>query len=72
MEVAIKKMIDTSQRIIRINGQGEEFGGGINPAMKRHLLGISRSKTCLEMQWRYLLGKRAGWDLNPGPQLQQF
>jgi hypothetical protein len=45
-------MIDTSQRIIRINGQGEEFGGGggINPAMKRHLPGISRSKTRLEMQ----------------------
>jgi hypothetical protein len=51
VEVAIKKMIDTSQRIIRINGQGEEFGGGgINPAMKRHLLGISRFKTRLEMQ----------------------
>jgi hypothetical protein len=50
VEVAIKKMIDITQRIIRINGQGEEFGGGINPAMKRHLVGISRSKMRLEMQ----------------------
>jgi hypothetical protein len=31
-EVAIKKMIEASQRMITINRQGE----GINPAIKRH------------------------------------
>jgi hypothetical protein len=38
-EVAIKKMIEASQRMLRINNQGGEGreGGGINPAMKRHL-----------------------------------
>jgi hypothetical protein len=32
-EVAIKKMIEASQRMIMINRQG----GGINPAVNRHL-----------------------------------
>jgi methyl coenzyme M reductase beta subunit len=40
-EVAIKKMIEASQRMLRINNQGGggggREGGGINPAMKRHL-----------------------------------
>jgi hypothetical protein len=35
VEVAIKKMIDITQRIIRINGQGEEFGGGINAPLSQ-------------------------------------
>jgi hypothetical protein len=43
-------MIDASQRMMRINSQGEELGGGINHAMNRHLLEISRSKVRLEMQ----------------------
>jgi hypothetical protein len=34
-------MIDVSQEMLRINsqgvGEGELGGGGINPAMKRHL-----------------------------------
>jgi hypothetical protein len=33
-------MIDVSQEMLRINSQGVgegELGGGINPAMKRHL-----------------------------------
>jgi hypothetical protein len=31
-------MIDASQRMLRMNSQGEgELGGGINPTMKRHL-----------------------------------
>jgi hypothetical protein len=34
-EIAIQKMIDASQRMIRVNSQGEL--GGINPAIKRHL-----------------------------------
>jgi hypothetical protein len=34
-EVAIQKMIDSSQRMITINSQGEL--GGMNPVMKRHL-----------------------------------
>jgi hypothetical protein len=34
-EVAIKKMIEASQRMIMIYSQGEI--GGINPAIKRHL-----------------------------------
>jgi methyl coenzyme M reductase beta subunit len=39
-EVAIQKMIEATQRMITVNGQGvgearEEWG--INPAMKRHL-----------------------------------
>jgi hypothetical protein len=37
VELAISKMIDTSQRMIRINSQGEELGGRINDdGMKRH------------------------------------
>jgi hypothetical protein len=37
-EVAIQKMIDASQRMLRMNSQGErELGEGINPTMKRHL-----------------------------------
>jgi hypothetical protein len=44
-------MIDTSQRMIGINSQQEELGGGINHAMERHLLGIRRRKIRLEIQW---------------------
>jgi methyl coenzyme M reductase beta subunit len=38
-EVAIQKMIDASQRMLRMNNQGGEdaAGGGMNPVMKRHL-----------------------------------
>jgi hypothetical protein len=38
-ELAIKKMIEASQRMLRINNQGGEGleGGGISPAMNRHL-----------------------------------
>ena len=38
-ELAIKKMIEASQRMLRINSQGVEGreGGGISPAMNRHL-----------------------------------
>jgi methyl coenzyme M reductase beta subunit len=38
-EVAIQKMIDASQRMLTINTEGgeREDGGGMNPAMKRHL-----------------------------------
>ena len=39
-EVAIQKMIEASQRMLRINNQGGEgaaAGGGINPAIKKHL-----------------------------------
>jgi hypothetical protein len=34
-EVSIKKMIETSQRMLRINSQGDF--GVMNPVMKRHL-----------------------------------
>jgi hypothetical protein len=37
-------MINTSQRMMRINSQGEELGGGINHAMKRDLLGKDNSR----------------------------
>jgi hypothetical protein len=42
MELAIKKILLTaSQRMIAVNGQvggeAKEEGGGINPALKRHL-----------------------------------
>jgi hypothetical protein len=33
-EVAIQKMIEASQRMIRVNSQGEL--GGINPVIKKH------------------------------------
>jgi methyl coenzyme M reductase beta subunit len=33
-EVAIQKMIDASQRMIKINSQGQL--GGMNPAVKKH------------------------------------
>jgi hypothetical protein len=33
-EVAIQKMIEASQRMIRVNSQGEL--GGMNPVVKRH------------------------------------
>jgi hypothetical protein len=39
-EVAIKKMIEASQRMITINSQGDgvaKDGGAMNPVMKRHL-----------------------------------
>jgi hypothetical protein len=40
-EVAIQKMIDASERMIRVNSQVEggrgELVGGLNPATKRHL-----------------------------------
>jgi hypothetical protein len=38
-EVAIQKMIDASQRMLEVNGQGGEgaAGGGMNPVMKKHL-----------------------------------
>src|SRR5918995_1777189 len=38
-DLAIKKMIEASQRMLRINNQGVEVreGGGISPAMNRHL-----------------------------------
>jgi hypothetical protein len=49
-------MIDTSQRIMRINSQGEELGGGINHTMKRHLLEIRRFEMRLEMQRRGDIG----------------
>jgi hypothetical protein len=37
-EVAIQKMIDASQRMLRINTQGGEpnDGGGMNPVIKKH------------------------------------
>jgi hypothetical protein len=34
-EVAIQKMIEASQRMLKVNSQGEL--GGINPVMKKHL-----------------------------------
>jgi hypothetical protein len=34
-EAAIKKMIEASQRMIRVNSQGGELGG-INPIIKKH------------------------------------
>ena len=55
-EVAIQKMIEASQRMIRVNSQGgageTREGWGINPVMKRHLeLEIRRPlKMHLEMQ----------------------
>jgi hypothetical protein len=38
-EVVIQKMIEASQRMLRINSQGGEGGegGAINPAIKKHL-----------------------------------
>jgi hypothetical protein len=30
-------MIDATQRMLKMNSQGGELGGGINHAMKRHL-----------------------------------
>jgi hypothetical protein len=38
-EVAVQKMIEVSQRMLRTNSQGGEgaAGGGMNPVMKRHL-----------------------------------
>jgi hypothetical protein len=36
-EVSIKKMIETSQRMLRINSQGGEELGGMSPPLKRHL-----------------------------------
>jgi hypothetical protein len=36
-EVSIKKMIETSQRMLRINSQGREELGGMSPPLKRHL-----------------------------------
>jgi hypothetical protein len=39
-EVAIKEMVEASQRMIRVKSQGEEEGSegwGINPAIKIHL-----------------------------------
>jgi hypothetical protein len=39
-EVAIQKMIEASQRMLKVNSQGAgeaSEGWGINPAMKRHL-----------------------------------
>jgi hypothetical protein len=59
-------MIDTRQRIMRINSQGEELGGGINHAMKRHLLEIKTLQNAPRdaAERRHWLGKRTGWDLN--------
>jgi hypothetical protein len=37
-EVAIQKMmIDASQRMLKVNSQGGELGGGMNPPIKKHL-----------------------------------
>ena len=36
-EVAIQKMIDTSQRMITINSEGGDLGGGMSPPIKKHL-----------------------------------
>lgn len=38
MKAAISKMIDASQRMMKINGYGKELRGGINDddGMKRH------------------------------------
>jgi hypothetical protein len=37
-EVAIQKMmIEASQRMLRVNSQGGELGGGMSPPIKRHL-----------------------------------
>ncbi len=45
-------MIDASQRMMRINSQEAELGGGINHARKRYLeLEIGHFKMHLEMQW---------------------
>ena len=35
-EVAIQKMIEANQKMIRVNSQGE-LGGGMSPPLKRHL-----------------------------------
>jgi hypothetical protein len=45
-EVAIQKMIEAGQEMIRMNGQGEE-PGGLNHALKRDLeLEIKNSSKC--------------------------
>jgi hypothetical protein len=36
MEVTKSKMIDATQRMLKMNSQRGELGGGINHAMKRH------------------------------------
>jgi hypothetical protein len=36
-EVAIKKMIESDQRMIMMNSQGEELDGTGPPPLKRHL-----------------------------------
>ena len=36
-EVSIKKIIETIQRMLRINSQGREELGGMSPPLKRHL-----------------------------------
>jgi hypothetical protein len=36
-EVSIKKMIETNQRMLRLNSQVGEGLGGISPPLKRHL-----------------------------------
>jgi hypothetical protein len=37
-EVAIQKMIiDASQRMLKVNSEGGELGGGMNPPIKKHL-----------------------------------
>jgi hypothetical protein len=53
-EVAIQKIIESSQRMLKVNSQGGEEAReewGINPAMKRHLeLEIKTLQKHLEMQ----------------------
>jgi hypothetical protein len=36
-EVSIKKMIETSQRMLKVNSQGEGELGEMSPPIKRHL-----------------------------------
>jgi hypothetical protein len=33
----MQKMIDASQRMLKVNGQGGELAGGISPPLKKHL-----------------------------------
>jgi methyl coenzyme M reductase beta subunit len=37
INVAIQKMIESSERMLRMNSQGGELGGGMSPLIKRHL-----------------------------------
>jgi hypothetical protein len=56
-------MIEASERILKINSQGE----GINPAIKRHLeleIEMLQNAPRDAAEPRHWLRKRSGWDLN--------